>query len=91
MWNTVQHNETMLPNRILKDEVQNLRAYLSPYLLKKEQEGQVDKKKEDEYRERVRNWQREYKEKVMGISPEDEDDEDEEANESDIDLLLDDD
>ena len=51
----------------------------------------MDKKKEDEYRERVRNWQKEFREKVMGITPEEEDDEDDEANESEIDLLLDDD
>ena len=93
MWNTVQHNEIHLTNRILPKEINNLRAYLTPFLYQREQEKNADstqKKEELKYRERIKTWVKEYKEQVEGIKAEDEDDDDEEGNESDIDLGMDD-
>ena len=81
MWNTVQHKETILRQRIDEAEKENLRAYLTPLQVMKEQSNE-QKKEDNAYKERIKKWEEEYKEKVMGINPDSEGEEDDDRNES---------
>lgn len=80
----MQHKEVELPGRITTKSVEYLKAYLTPFKVMKDLAPDAKEKRlEEKYKERIKNWREEYMSKVEGIEIGEEDDEDEERLDSD--------
>jgi len=90
MWNPVQHYEVELKGTIDAKQVENLKAYLTPLQYIKEKEGGKESSQIKAYRERIKNWRQEYKEKIEDASDEDEEEEEGLGEDDDLDLGVDD-
>ena len=79
----MQHRECELKGRIDANQVENLKAYLTPFKCQKETnkaQSSGEKKSDNAYRDRVKNWRQEYREKVEGKALSDEDEDAEEGD-----------
>ena len=86
LWNPVKHTEILLTERINKDQIQNLKAYLTPHKYQKDCE-KAELEAFKKYRERIRKWREE-----ACSESEDEGDEDAgDGEDEDLDMLLEDD
>lgn len=91
MWDSVRHIQQKFLGRIRQNEVENLKAYLTPFvyqkdLVKSDREAQV------KYMDRIKNWREEHRLKVEGVESESEEEEadfdagsEEDLNEGDAD------
>ena len=92
LWNPVQHRETTLRGRIYKDQVDNLKAYLTPFKVQKDlasTQPPSERRADERYRERIKRWREEYKEKVEGQTGDDDEEDEDDGNDSYGDMLED--